>query len=37
MVDLHGIILADRSAVGLNELVMCRTSAPCHLRGGTGS
>ena len=33
MVDLHGIILADRSAVGLNELVMCRTSASLPFAG----
>ena len=33
MVDLHGLILADRTETGLNELVACRTSASLPFAG----
>lgn len=33
MIDLHGLILADRSANELRELVMCRTAASVPFAG----
>ena len=33
MVNLHGLILADRTETGLNELVACRTSASLPFAG----